>query len=136
MDTCVETTCRKDKDGYGKIWDKINKKHKIHHRLVYEQHYGAIPKGQVIRHRCDNPSCINIDHLEIGTHQDNMDDRNSRNRQAKGVKLGRHKFTEDDVRYIRNMKGKCSAYSLAKHYSVDPVTIHKIQKGITWRHIQ
>ena len=36
--------------------------------------FGEIPKGMVIRHKCDNPNCCNIEHLEIGTQKDNIED--------------------------------------------------------------
>src|SRR5579862_6803540 len=51
-------------------------------RRLYEDRYGAIPKGLVVRHKCDNPLCINVDHVEIGTHQDNVDDAFRRGRRS------------------------------------------------------
>ena len=44
-------------------------------RKLWEIFYGEIPEGLIIRHRCDNTRCVNINHLEIGTHQDNRMDR-------------------------------------------------------------
>lgn len=58
------------------------------HRASYRLFIGSIPDGLMIRHRCDNPSCVNPKHLEPGTHQDNMDDMALRSpgRAASGIK--------------------------------------------------
>jgi hypothetical protein len=53
-------------------------------RYIYEQKYGAIPEGMVIRHKCNNPKCINPDHLEIGTHKENKGDMVNRGRSLFG----------------------------------------------------
>lgn len=53
-------------------------------RVMYEAKFGPIPEGMVVRHRCDNPRCINPDHLEIGTQADNMADKIERGRQPSG----------------------------------------------------
>ena len=69
------------------------------HRLSYELHYGEIPQGMEICHKCNNPCCINPDHLFAGTRQDNIDDRErkGRNNPPKGEKHAKAKLTEADV---------------------------------------
>ena len=65
--------------GYGQC--KIKKQTKKAHRISWETFREKIPKGKCVLHHCDNPKCINPNHLYIGTHQDNMDDMVQRGRQ-------------------------------------------------------
>ena len=88
-----------------------------------------IPDGQVVRHSCDNPACVNPDHLTVGTYADNVRDMDSRNRrrQAKGVDLPQTKLNEDAVRAIRDVyaKGFTSQRELAEEYGVNPSQISR-----------
>ena len=54
------------------------------HRYIYEQAFGPVPKGLVVRHTCDNRMCINLDHLLVGTRLDNYNDMINRGRDVKG----------------------------------------------------
>lgn len=62
-----------DKDGYGKIF--WNKRHRRTHQVVYELKNGSIPKGHIIQHTCDTPSCCKLEHLKLGTWLSNMQDK-------------------------------------------------------------
>jgi hypothetical protein len=62
-----------DKDGYGKIY--WNKRHRRAHTVVFELAKGPIPKGYLIQHTCDTPSCANLAHLRLGTPLSNMQDK-------------------------------------------------------------
>ena len=72
MSECVIFQGTKSDKGYGRVWH--NGKMVRAHRLAYETHVGPIPKGMFVCHRCDNPPCINPEHLFLGTTTDNIRD--------------------------------------------------------------
>lgn len=83
-----------DQDGYGSIQYSLNRKHGHYraHRLVYEiVNNRVLLSEELILHKCDNPACCNPKHLFVGTHNDNVQDKVNKNRQAKGKKNGRYK---------------------------------------------
>lgn len=80
------------------------------HRVVWENAYGSIPDGLVIRHLCDNPPCAELTHLELGTQAQNLADMNERGRHAKGgwtVCPNGHEYPPD--RPARVNKNRCQA---------------------------
>ena len=104
------------------------------HRVAYAAYHGPIPAGMVVRHTCDNPSCINPDHLCHGTQQDNVMDREARGRRdVKGEQIGTAKLTEADVLAIKASTN--SASELAHEYGVHKTNIWAIRSGKSWRHL-
>lgn len=104
------------------------------HRLTYFKTHGTWP--EVVRHTCDNKRCINPAHLLGGTQADNIQDKVTRNRQAKGTKHGKAVLSEADVKYIREAyvprskeTGQCA---LARKFNVSQGTIGFIVRGETW----
>lgn len=97
---CIRFTGHLDGEGYGRIM--VARVKYMAHRLSYSLNNGPIPDGYVVRHKCDNPSCINPEHLEVGTQADNIADKVSRGRQARGSGAGRAILTEESVREIRS----------------------------------
>lgn len=118
----------------GHILMRINGKSELLHRYVYEKMHGKIHGDAIVRHKCDNPNCVNIDHLELGTHQDNVNDRVERGRSAFGKGNGRSKLTEEDVVYIRTCEGVTVA-ELSRMFSVDRKAIRSVLQYKTWKHV-
>ena len=131
---CWEWIKCKDSDGYG-IFTIGNKNYRAH-RLIAD-HYGKDITDKVVRHQCDNPGCVNPDHLLTGTHTDNMKDRSNRDRQAKGSNNGTSKLTESQVMDMRNRyhAGGVTIREISKEYPISEEMCGRILKRNAWRHI-
>jgi len=125
---CWDCGGTRNRFGYGVI--TFGGKLRRVHRLAYETWVGPIPEGQVVRHKCDNPPCINPEHLETGTHQDNMDDKMERGRYTcnSGETHQNAKLTQQDVADIRkeHERGVLTQRMLADVYGVSCSTISLI----------
>lgn len=82
---CWLWTASRDDDGYGKFQHpgSAGQVHVRAHRWAYEHFVGPVPDGQVVMHTCDNPPCVNPDHLDTGTPLDNNDDKVAKGRHAR-----------------------------------------------------
>lgn len=135
-DECWNWTANKDRRGYGLFNNSITTKA---HRLSWIISNGDIPDGMVICHKCDNPSCVNPNHLFIGTIKDNNLDKEAKGR-ARGTP-GERNFgailNEKQVNAIRFLydSGKFSTYDLSDIFQVSRNAISRIVNRITWRHI-
>lgn len=113
----------------GKVWRA--------HRASWLAYRGEIGMLHVL-HRCDNPCCVNPDHLFLGTQSDNMRDMFSKSRQNRNPPRGeRHwntSLTEEDVREIR--AAPKYTRGLPEKYGVSFTTIHRIRAGECWQHVQ
>lgn len=78
---CWIWTASKHPDGYGQVTWRWNGRNIVQttHRFSYEINVGPIPPGMLVCHRCDNPPCVRPDHLFVGTHADNMRDKQQKN---------------------------------------------------------
>ena len=131
MTTCQRFGGHVNRLGYGRV--VVNGKPMHAHRLAYIAAFGSIPAGHVVRHNCDNKACVNIDHLELGTQADNMDDRTARGRTMWGNGHPAHKLYMEDVRQIRCLLALGIMGSwIARTFSVSDGTVSLIKRNKTW----
>lgn len=129
---CWLWTGAKAGSGYGIC--TINGKNYSAHRLAWQWANGIpVPEGKVLLHKCDNPVCVNPDHLAPGSQQHNVSDRVNKGRSAKGKNNGRAKLKKKDVKKIKNLRNKgWTESAIAKLFGVGRSTISNILHGRTW----
>lgn len=116
--------------GYGAFY--TGGKTRRAHRVSYELFTGSLPSAALITHHCDNPPCVNPEHLWAGTPQTNMDDKVARRRQAHV--RGNRKLNEEQASEIRAaLLGGERQSVLAAKYLVSQATISFIKSGTTWK---
>lgn len=142
---CIDHGYTGDSFGYQKTRCYVDgiRKSAMRHRIVYCE-ANNLPlesiKGLVVRHKCDNPRCINPEHLELGTQAENIQDRVKRGRDALGEANGLSKLTTQDVLFIRTnySRGRGKPYNtvtLGRMFNVSPRNISDIIHRETWKHI-
>ncbi len=133
---CWEFTHNQNRKGYGRL--RYKGQSCSAHRVAYILCVDDIPDGIFVLHKCDNTACVNPKHLYLGTHQDNMTDRNLKNRQArlKGMDCGGSKLTDSEVLQIRQylLEG-LTQRTIARKFDVSQNTIMCINTRKTWSHI-
>ena len=130
---CWEWKGSFDKEGYGQMRNGVLRINDRAHRFSARLHFGEIPKGQCVCHKCDNPSCVNPKHLFIASPIDNHNDKMSKNRHVKGELQGHSKLTEQQVAEIRNRMNE-SYRTLCNEYNLAPSTVYRIWHGQAWKH--
>jgi hypothetical protein len=139
--TVTETGCwewkgRRFTEGYGSV--SFGGKDFGAHRAAYEVWVGPIPEGLLIRHKCDNPPCINPKHLEPGTKQSNADDMVERGRSLhrQGSDNATAKLTEAGVLDIRDRYSKGETLTeLSRVFNVTPQCIFRVVRRKSWQHV-
>lgn len=131
---CFVWTAHITKDGYGQ--ERLAGKKYMTHRIVWMLYNGSIPENMNVLHTCDNPPCCNPRHLLLGTQADNIRDKVSKGRQAKGEGHGQSKLTSTSVLSIRkeHSEGASIGY-LADLYGVSRDTIYKVVLRRSWTHV-
>lgn len=134
LSPCVEWLWARTKTGYGALRHegKVVRAHRLTYCQANNLNLSEI-ELQHIRHKCDNPGCVNPDHLELGSNMDNVKDKMSRGRQPKGSIHSNSRLTEAQVKNVKFSTEKGS--TLAKIYGVSQVTISQIRNGLRWRHV-
>ncbi len=127
-------------EGYGFVYTREpngKKRTFLAHRVAYFIFNGAIPKGALICHACDNPKCVNPKHLFAGTNQENMDDLTRKGRRRMGSANAWSTLKEEQVFEIKKLiqEGELSNAEIGRKFGVGSTCISSIKTGKTWRHL-
>lgn len=125
---CIEWKGATNSGGYPITW--FQGKTAYAHRVLMN----AL-KGEVVLHTCDNPKCVNKDHLRKGTAADNSRDMVEKNRQASGKQCARAKYTEQDILAIRKLKGTLSSRLVAEKFGMSKTNVLDIWNNKIWRNV-
>jgi len=146
-DSCWMWTGAKDRQGYGTIIIHGRRSKRIRaHRLSWIMAHGDIDPSVIVCHHCDTPSCVNPNHLFVGSKGDNNKDKVSKGRHAFGERHGMASLTKEQVEEIRS---RCITYkpsgaarfkgvrpnssrALAIEFGVSHVQIRRIVRGKGW----
>jgi len=124
---CIPWLASKNAKGYGQIMnDSENfRRPLLAHRVAWQAAGLTLRKDLEILHTCNNPACVNVEHLEQGTHKDNI-----RGASIAGTMKGPRKFTKDDCLYVKREVGKGRMQKeVAQEIGCSPALITKILKG-------
>ncbi len=117
-------------NGYGYFRD-FQQKAIYAHRFSWMIH-NTIPENLCVCHKCDNRSCVNPDHLFVGSHQENFRDKIQKGRQY-------HKITREDVLSIRSLyepnSGEFGQFALASVFGISQRQISNIIRRVHWKHV-
>lgn len=134
---CWEWTKGRFDHGYGKFNKRANAfgLSSYAHRTSWIIHYGPIPEGLQVCHKCDNRGCVNPNHLFLGTPQENSTDASRKGRlygwdRPRGEASGRHKLTQDQVDHIKSSSEPTK--ELAQFYGVSRSCISRVRRGAGW----
>lgn len=124
-DECWLWNGHRNKNGYGTLRSKTTTL--AVHRVSYEMHKGKIPEGLVIRHMCNNPPCVNPNHLLVGTNLDNVMDKVRAGRTPVNESHGNCKYSNEVVAQIRAATGRRK--DIAKAFGVSESQVGNIRSG-------
>jgi len=124
--------------GYGVVYE--SGRHVRAHRMSYELFVGTIPESLCVLHACDTPSCVNPDHLWLGTKRENNADRDRKGRHIAPRIMGQqsHKsklLTQEAIGILHFLMSGERQKDVAAHYGVDASTVSYIATGHTWQNI-
>lgn len=123
-----------DQHGYGQL--KINGKHVRAHRHSYRVFKEPISACRVVRHSCDQPGCINPDHLSLGTQAQNIADCIRKGRFPKGVMSSRSRISEGTVREVRHRASLSESHtSIGRALGMSREHVRDIVAGKIWKEV-
>ncbi len=122
--------------GYGSI--RVERNTQLVHRVAWTEYKGPIPEGLCVLHKCDNPACWNLEHLFLGTTQDNTKDMMAKGRNAphQGQSNPYAVLNDDKVREIhRLLQQGVRLTDIANKFRIGKSTVSHIKFGENWTHI-
>ena len=134
---CWLWTGAKSSNGYGKITQRRKRKTEnwSTHRLAWIVAFGDIRPGASVLHKCDVRLCVRPDHLFLGTHAENMHDRNEKGRHAHGAAHPNAKITEEIVKAIRQRHHDGLTRNIMAEFRISRTTVCRIVNKESWRHV-
>lgn len=124
---CWLWTSAWEKKGYGQATNN-----KRAHRLSWEIHFGDIPSGMRVCHKCDTPACVNPGHLFLGTDLDNVRDKVRKGRHSYGERNGLAKI--DSLAAVSICNDPRDASAVAMDHGISVSLVHHVRKGRVWGH--
>lgn len=114
--------------GYGRYGAELA------HRIAWQVHSGEHPGKKVVMHKCDNPPCVNPNHLQIGTQADNLRDMWAKGRGSHGERHRWARLTQKQaIEIISRRRRGVKLKTLAERFNVNVSTISRIANGVRWR---
>lgn len=125
----------RDVHGYGHRG--LNGRNPGAHRIAWTISKSEIPVDFFVLHKCDNPGCVNPDHLKLGTHSENVADAIKKGRSARGEKQGSSKLTEEAVQEIRlRVDAGEQQVHLAREFRISKTVMSMTVNRKIWRHVE
>lgn len=148
---CVEWTGPFFANGRARHYSNGEARTQIAARRIYEDANGVrLTRWQLVCHHCDNPKCVRLSHLFVGSPADNMADKVKKGRQAKGEQISSNqrnrtgeshpnaKLTAEAVRQIRSIAAEKTRYGraeIARRFGVSESLVKQIANGRGWKHV-
>jgi len=122
-----------NKAGYGLIKSGPKGRRVLAHRVSYIVHKGEIPPGKIVRHSCDQPCCVNPEHLSLGTPADNANDRSRRKRGSRRDGENHHYRKLSALQVLAIRTDARAKHLVAQEYGISPDHIVRIRNRKYWK---
>lgn len=135
-DDCWLWTASAAGKGYGQIKVPGTRRQEYAHRLSYRIHFGDIPDGMMVCHKCDTPLCVRPDHLFLGDAAVNLGDMAAKDRHLYGERNTEHRLVEAEVNRIFDLADLgWTQGRIAKEVGTGQMNVCRILRGERWRHV-